>query len=116
MTYDRTRDPYATHAPSGPTQALAAVKLTAAMVSDTADIATYAKALRVWNGSSAAVTLMVTPLMAASDLAAAAVPITVPAGAVMLEPIAVRRVWSTGSTGLVSALGAGTVEVLLFTL
>jgi hypothetical protein len=87
-----------------------AVLLTAAMVSDTADLPTYVKALRIYNGSAAAVTLLVTPLRSAD-----AVPITVPAGVSTLEPISVRRIWSTGSTGLVSGLTAGTVEVLLFT-
>ena len=115
MTYDSKFDRFGSAASTRQSPAIEAVKLTAAMVSDTTDLATYAKALRVWNGTTAAVTLMVTPLAAASDLAAAAVPITVPAGGVGYEPLSVRRVWSTGSTGLSAALGAGTVEVLLLT-
>jgi hypothetical protein len=84
------------------------------MLSDTADLAVYAKALRVWNGSSAPITLMATPLAAVSD--ATGVPITVPSGASSYEPLSVRRIWSTGSTGLAAALAAGTVEVLILTL
>lgn len=116
MTYSAAADPFSSMSVTREAPAQAAVKLTTSMLSDTAPLATCAKALRVWNGSSAAVTLMVTPLMSSSDLAADAVPITVPAGTVCPEPIAVRRIWSTGSTGLAAALAAGTVEVLLLTL
>lgn len=116
MPADATKSPYANYSGSRDTPATKAVKLTSAMVSDTTDLAAYAKALRVYNGSSAAITLLVTPEFSASDLAADAVPITVPAGVASYEPISVRRIWSTGSTGLVAALGAGTVEVLLLTL
>ncbi len=115
MTFDATKSPYATFSPSRSSPATDVTNLTTAMVSDSTDLATYPKALRVYNGSSAAVTLLVTPEFAASDLAAAAVPITVPAGVSSWEPIGVRRIWSTGSTGLVAALTAGTVEVLLAT-
>jgi hypothetical protein len=116
MTYDKSADRYASTAASRQAPAVDAVKLTPAMLSDGADLAAYAKALRIWNGSSAAVTLLVTPVRTTSDLAAAAVPITVPAGAAGWEPISARRIWSTGSTGLATALAAGTVEVLLATL
>lgn len=115
MPYDSKVDRFGSSAASRQSPALDAVKLTAAMLSDTTDLTTYAKALRVWNGSASAVTAMATPLAATSDLAAAAVPITVPAGAAGYEAIAVRRIWATGSTGLAAALAAGTVEVLLLT-
>jgi hypothetical protein len=115
MPYDNKIDRFGSSATSRQSPALDAVKLTSAMLSDTTDLTTYAKALRIWNGSAAAVTVLATPLAAASDLAAGAVPITVPAGATGYEAIAVRRVWSTGSTGLAAALTAGTVEVLLLT-
>lgn len=113
MSYDKASDRFGAAASTRQSPAVEAVKLTAAMVSDTADLATYAKAVRIWNGTATALTVMATPLAAGSDLAAAAVPITVPAGSVGYEPISVRRVWSTGSTGLSAALAAGTAEVLL---
>jgi hypothetical protein len=113
MSYDKTADRFGAAASTRQSPAVEAVKLTAAMVSDTADLATYAKAMRVWNGTATAITILATPLAAASDLAAAAVPITIPAGSTGYEPISVRRVWATGSTGLVAALSGGTAEVLL---
>lgn len=116
MSVDVTKSPYARFVLSRESPAMRATKLTAAMISDTTDLAAYAKALRVYNGSSDSVTVLVTPEFSTSDLAADAVPITVPAGTAGWEPIGVRRVWSTGSTGLVAALAAGTVEVLLVTL
>ena len=114
MPYDSKIDRFGASAASRQSPALDAVKLTSAMLSDTVDLTTYAKALRIWNGSSGPVTVLVTP-HAAGDLAASAVPVTVPAGAVGYEAISVRRVWSTGSTGLAAALVAGSVEVLLLT-
>ncbi|MCE1235101.1 MAG: hypothetical protein LWW93_01970 [Hyphomicrobiales bacterium] len=114
MTYDSKSDRFGSANPTRQSPAVDAVKLTAAMLSDSADLATYAKALRVWNGSSAAITLAATPLAAASD--ATVVPITVPAGVASYEPISARRIWSTGSTGLAAALAAGTAEVLILTL
>lgn len=88
------------------------VKLTAAMVSDTEDLASPAKAFRIYNGSSAAITMIITG-DADEATSGVAVPITVPAGMMSLEPFGARRIWSTGSTGLVAALTAGTVEVVL---
>lgn len=116
MPYDHSADLLASTAASRQSPAIDATKLTSAMLSDTADLAPYAKALRILNNSNAAVTVLVTPLLSATDLAADAVPITVPAGIAAWEPIGVRRVWSTGSTGLAAGLDAGTVEVLLATL
>lgn len=115
MTYDAHADRHGGSPATRQSPAVDAVRLTAAMLSDTADLAIYARALRVWNGSAAPVTLLATPLSAVSDLAPGAVPITVPAGAATWEPISIRRLWATGSTGLAAALTAGTVEVLLVT-
>ena len=113
MPYDASADRFSTGSATRQSPAVEVAALTAAMVSDTDDLAVYAKALRVWNGSAAPVTLAVTPLGASGDTAASAVTITVAAGTASYEPISVRRVRSTGSTGLVAGLGAGTVEVLL---
>lgn len=115
MTFDATRSAYANFSNSRGSPATRATLLTTGMVSDSADLATYAKALRVYNGSSAAVTLLVTPELAEDSTSAGAVPVTVPAGVSTYEALGVRRIWSTGSTGLVAALTAGTVEVLLLT-
>jgi hypothetical protein len=119
MPYDPTKDRAFSQgqraAPRPDDPATGAVRLTSAMVSDTTDLPTYAKAFRIWNGSGALVTLMVTPLHATDDTAAGAVPLTLPAGVVGYEAMAVRRIWSTGSTGLGAGLVAGTVEVLLLT-
>ena len=115
MTYDIRADRHGSGAATRQSPALEAQRLTSAQVSDTTDLAIYAKALRVWNGTGQPVKLMVTPLTAAADTAAAAVPITVAAGVAAYEPISVRRIWATGSTGLVAGLAAGTVEVLLLT-
>lgn len=113
MTYDPHADRLGTATATRQSPAVDVARLTAAMVSDTADLPVYAKALRIWNGTAAAVTVMATPLAADGDTAASAVPITVPAGSAAIEPISVRRIWSTGSTGLAAGLGAATVEVLL---
>lgn len=110
MPYDKQYDRSAGLAVGRDTPATDVVKLTSAMVSDSADLAIYAKALRVWVPASAgAVTLMVTPLAATDDTAAGAVPLTVPAGTAAWEPISVRRIWATGSV----AWNAAGVEILL---
>ena len=113
MAYDSKADRFGSVASTRQSPAIDALALTAAMISDGVDLPVYAKALRIWNGSSAAVTVMATPLTATSDTAV--VPITVPPGCLGYEPISVRRIWSTGSTGLAAALAAGTAEVLLLT-
>lgn len=113
MAYDSRADRFGSASSTRQSPALDAIALTPAMISDGTDLPTYAKALRIWNGSAAAVTVMATPLTAASD--AAVVPITVPPGCLGYEPISVRRIWSTGSIGLAAALAAGTAEVLLLT-
>ena len=110
MPYDLTRDPRRNLGVAQADPASRAEALTAAMVSDVSDLSTYPKAIRVWNGSLAAVTLMVTPARAPSDLA---VPVTIPAAGLTIEPISIRRVWATGSTGLLAGLASGEVEVLL---
>lgn len=107
MAFDPTKD-IPDHGRSAPARRVA--ELTAAQLSDTADLTSYAKALRVWNGSGATVTLKVQPLLGDQP-----VRITVPDGAAGYEPIGVRRVLSTGSTGLAAGLAAGTVQVLLLT-
>ena len=90
-------------------------KLVAANLSDTVDLATEIRAFRISNQSTNWVTLLVTPADVTSDAAADAVPITVPLGGVGYEPLSIRRIWSTGSTGLAAGLAAGTVEVVLIT-
>ena len=71
MTYHIEADRFGAAASTRQSPAVEAVALTSAMVSDTVDLATYAKALRVWNGGSSAITLLVTPLGAASDASVA---------------------------------------------
>lgn len=104
---DPTRDIPA-HGRSTP--ARRAEELTADLLSDTVDLTAYAKALRVWNGSGAAVTLMVQPILGNTP-----VRVTVPDGAAGYEAISARRILATGSTGLAAGLIAGTVQVLLLT-
>jgi hypothetical protein len=63
--------------------------------SDTTNLTHYAKALRVFvPGALAQATVRVTPLHATSDTA---VTLTYAAG-VTIEPLAVRKVWSTGTS------------------
>lgn len=109
MAYDGLRD--RRNGPSSPAEA--GYNLTAAMVSDSADLAVYGKALRVRNGSTADVKIVVTPIHASVDTATMTV--TIGAGEREILPIAVRRIWSTGSTRLVAGIGADTVEVNVFT-
>jgi hypothetical protein len=111
MPYDLTRDPRRNLRTEQVDPASRVEALTTAAVSDASDLPVYPKALRVWNGSLSAVTLMVTPARAPSDTTA--VPITIPAGGLTIEPISVRRIWATGSTGLLAGLASGEVEVLL---
>lgn len=117
MPYDKTRDCFRS-TPSdrtGPGRKVA--KLAYGQISDASDLTIYAQSMRIYNGSAAAITLMVTPIdPGAGDLITDAIPITVPAGACQWEPIGARRIWTTasGSTGLTSggAIATG-VEVLL---
>jgi hypothetical protein len=99
MPYSSASDKFANVSPERSGPSVDAVQLTSAMVSDTADLPTYAKALRIYVPSTgSAVTITVTPLGAASDTIS--VPITVPPGGVTYEPISVRRIWATGSANL----------------
>lgn len=109
MTEDRFESMSATRE----TPAIEAVMLSTLDLSDTVDLSVYAKALRVWNGTSGNITLLVTPSGINDDSAAGAVALTVPAGVVGYEPISIRRVWSTGSTGLAAAITAGTAQIVL---
>jgi hypothetical protein len=90
-------------------------QVTAAMVSDSADLPTYAQSLRVWNGTNGTIRLRVTLMRTEDDTSAGAVAIDCPPG-ISWEPVRVRRIWSAGSTGLVAALGAGTASVVAGTL
>ena len=111
-----TNEPFRTMSPARGTPATRAVNLTTGMISDTADLAGAAKALRIYNGSSAAITVLVTPEQQTDVTSAGAIPITVPAGIAETVPLSVRRIWSTGSTGLAAGITAGTVCVTLYTL
>ncbi|TBW40978.1 hypothetical protein EYW49_02135 [Siculibacillus lacustris] len=110
-----TEDRFGSTSPTRETPAVEATTLTTLALSDTVDLPVCAKALRVWNGTGGKITLLVTPIKNADDGLAGAVPLSVPAGVVGYEAIAVRRIWSTGSTGLAAGLAAGTVEVILLT-
>lgn len=102
MPYTPASDNFATVAPDRSGPSVDAILLTAAMVSDTTDLPTYAKALRIYVPATAsAVTLTVTPLAAATDTMS--VPITIPPGASTYEAISVRRIWATGSVNLFAA-------------
>jgi hypothetical protein len=95
MPYDASADPYhsSSNSASAPARAIAAVT-----PSDAANLATYAKALRIYVPASVAGgvgTVRVTPLRAASD--ADTVTLSVLPG-VSVEPLAVRRVWATGTS------------------
>lgn len=109
MAYDGSRDRRG--AASSPAEA--GYNLTASMVSDTADLAVYGKALRIRNGSTADIKIVMTPIHASADTST--MTITIGVGEREILPIAVRRIWSTGSTGLVAGIGAGTVEANVFT-
>lgn len=109
MVADNTRNRIAGKA----TPAEAGYNLTAAMMADDADLPIYGKALRIRNGSTADVKIVVTPLHAATDTAT--IGFTIGAGEREILPVSVRRIWSTGSTGLAAALTAGTAEVQIFT-
>lgn len=92
MSYDREKDPFADRARSMAAPASAARLLTP---SDTQELDFYPKALRVYLPLSLGeATIRVTPLLAADD---AAVTLTFLTG-VFTEPLAIRRLWSTGTT------------------
>lgn len=84
-------NPLRSHVPSRGSPATRAVPVAA---SDAADLATYAKALRVFNPAGAAATVRVTYAEEANDQAT--VDLVFPPG-LTIEPSAVRRVWKTGT-------------------
>jgi hypothetical protein len=96
VIYDPTKDSYQNQSASFDAQArLCAV----VSPSDSQQLATYAKALRVCVPSSVAggvATVKVTPIQAVND--ADTVTLSFVPG-VAIEPLAVRQVWSTGTTG-----------------
>lgn len=100
-TYDSSHDIFSLVAASATSPARLATLVTP---SDTANLAPYAKALRVYAATGPA-TIRITPLRAADD--DDTVTLTIVAG-VTIEAIAARRVWSTGtSAGLVIHALAG---------
>ena len=109
MPYNPATDELARTPSDRSSPAVDVVQLTSGMVSDTVDLTTSAKAIRIYVPSTAsgAVTVRVTPLLSSSD--SASVPITVPPGGLSYEAISVRRIWSTGSANLF----ASGVEILL---
>jgi hypothetical protein len=96
MTYSASRDPYIGRPRGFVAQARAAVAITP---SDADQLVSYAKALRVYVPTSASTaTVRVTPLFSATDTDT--VTLTFGPG-VYYEPLAVRKVWSTGTTSSV---------------
>lgn len=95
MPYDQTRDAFANMTASFSAPARLAELVTP---SDSEDLARYAKALRIYVPGSVAGgvgSVRVTPLKAAND--ADTITIKAPPG-ISLEPLAVRRVWATGTS------------------
>jgi hypothetical protein len=94
MPYDSACDPYGQVASSFTAQARDIALITP---SDSIDLACYAKALRVFVPSSIAddvATVKVTPARAADDA-----PVTLNfCPGVSVEPLAVRRVWASGTS------------------
>ncbi|MCA0399822.1 MAG: hypothetical protein LCH38_03300 [Proteobacteria bacterium] len=92
-TYNPAADPFQGYARSPEAVAFDAVPVTPA---DGANLAAYAKALRIFvPAATASATLRVTPLHAADD--ANTVTLSFPSG-VHYEPLCVRRVWATGTS------------------
>ena len=92
-SYDVTRDPLSGVAAGS---ALVARDLAAVTPNDAADLALYARALRVHVPATVSeASLRVTPLRAADD--AATITLRFASGT-WFEPVAVRRVWATGTT------------------
>jgi hypothetical protein len=95
VPYDKTKDSFASSSASFSAPARQCVLVTP---SDSQDLAVYAKALRIYVPTSVAggvATVKVTPLQAAND--ADTVTLRVPPG-ISVEPLAVRQVWSTGTS------------------
>lgn len=95
MPYDQASDRFHGSSASSSAPARACVAVTP---SDAANLAVYAKSLRIYvpaNISGGVATVVVTPLLAASD--GDTVTLSVPPG-IAIEPLAVRRVWATGTS------------------
>ncbi len=92
MPYEPEKDPYHYNAATADSPARNAVLITPA----DANLAAYAKALRVYVPAAVSeASVRVTPIDAADD--ANYITLKFPTG-LWIEPIAVRRVWSTGLT------------------
>ena len=95
MPYDQAKDTYRHQSASFAAQARLAVAVTP---SDSQQLATYAKALRIYVPASVpggVATVKVTPVAAANDSDTVTLSF---APGVAIEPMAVRQVWSTGTT------------------
>lgn len=92
MAYDPSKDAFSAAGASFSAQARQCAAVTP---SDGAQLAAYAKALRVYVPGSSAATVKVTPVGAAND--SDTVTLTFAPG-VSIEPLAVRQVWATGTT------------------
>lgn len=82
------------------TPARKVLALTSGMISDTVNLTTSAKGIWIYNSGASDVTMMII-----SDGDTAAVAWTFKAGMGLYVPVTVKRVLSTGSTNLVSAIG-----------
>ena len=92
-SYDPTTDPLNGVA-GGAT--IVAKNVAAVTPSDTLDLATYARAVRVYVPATLTeASVRVTPLLASDDAATATLKFSPGA---WIEPIAIRRVWATGTT------------------
>ena len=93
-------NPFVDYGTSPDTPATAAMAITP---NDTTDLAIYAKAIRVLNTGSTSATLRVTPVNHTADDASGAIDLIFPPG-LWVEPLAVRRIWSTGTGATISAI------------
>ena len=101
MAYDRDRDPF-----TGTSRGIDGPASTALLLtpSDGTDLAIYARALRVYVPLSLGeATVRVTPALSADET-----PVTLSFFAgVFVEPLAIRKLWSTGTTSGVVVHGYG---------
>lgn len=101
MAYEQARDPFA-----GTSRGIEGPASTALLLtpSDGADLGSYARALRIYVPLSlGAASVRITPALAADDTP---VTLTFLAG-VFIEPLAIRKLWSTGTTPAVVVHGYG---------
>ncbi len=111
MSYSSEKDPLPRATARRESPAVKGRMLVAGDLSDSADLAVYAKSARVYNKTSSAIAIVVTPMKNAD---ADTMIFTIPAGERETIPLMFRRVWVTGSTGLQTGLTASTVEVQLY--